>query len=154
MRRIALWMASTVVLVVLLFGYHTSLEGPTRTTASAPTQAPGVVSTRPSPGSAGSGQAPSSSRTIVNGSVADTVYGPVQIQIQTSGHKITDVRILIAPSGSGRDQEINSYALPILRRETLAAQSADIQAVSGATYTSDGYRRSLQAALDAAHLGQ
>ena len=153
MRRIALWMASTVVLVVLLFGYHTSLEGPTTTTASAPTQAPGVVTPHPSSGSAGSGPAPSSDRKIVNGSVADTVYGPVQIQIQTSGHKITDVRILDAPSGSGRDQEINSYALPILRRETLAAQSADIQAVSGATYTSDGYRRSLQAALDAAHLG-
>jgi uncharacterized protein with FMN-binding domain len=59
----------------------------------------------------------------------------------------------VYPSGNGRDREINAYALPVLRQETLAAQSATIDAVSGATVTSEGYRESLQSALDAAHLG-
>ena len=53
---------------------------------------------------------------------------------------------------NGRDVEINAQALPVLRQETLAKQSADIDAVSGATVTSDGYKESLQSALDAAKL--
>ena len=69
-----------------------------------------------------------------------------------TGGRITDVSVLQVPDGNGRDQEINAYALPVLREETLAAQSAHIDTVSGATVTSDGYRESLQAALDAAHL--
>ena len=56
------------------------------------------------------------------------------------------------PNGNCRDQQINAYALPILAQEALAAQSADIDTVSGATVTSDGYIDSLQAALDQAHL--
>jgi uncharacterized protein with FMN-binding domain len=58
----------------------------------------------------------------------------------------------IYPNGNGRDQQINAYALPILRQETLTAQNAHINTVSGATITSDGYLESLQAALDAANL--
>ena len=67
--------------------------------------------------------------------------------------KITDVQVPVYPQENGRDQQINAYALPALRQETLDAQSATIDAVSGATVTSDGYRQSLQSALDAAHLG-
>ncbi|MGC0371044.1 FMN-binding protein [Microbacterium sp. SLBN-111] len=55
------------------------------------------------------------------------------------------------PSEDFRDQQINSRALPILVQETLSAQSADIDMVSGATYTSTGYKKSLQSALDEAH---
>ena len=58
----------------------------------------------------------------------------------------------VYPNENGRDQEINAYALPVLRQETLDAQSANIDTVSGATVTSDGYIESLQAALDAAQL--
>jgi uncharacterized protein with FMN-binding domain len=83
--------------------------------------------------------------------VAQTVWGPVQVQVRITGRKITDVTTLIYPTGTERDQEINSYALPRLRRQALTVQSAQIDGVSGATYTSDGYRRSLQAALDSAH---
>ena len=61
------------------------------------------------------------------------------------------MRALTYPSGNGHDTAINAYALPQLRQEVLAAQSAQVDAVSGATVTSDGYRESLQAALDAAH---
>jgi uncharacterized protein with FMN-binding domain len=61
------------------------------------------------------------------------------------------VTALQVPSGNRRDAEINAYAVPQLRTEALAAQSAQIDVVSGATVTSEGYMESLQAALDSAH---
>jgi uncharacterized protein with FMN-binding domain len=76
----------------------------------------------------------------------------VQVTITVAGGKITSVAVPQYPNGNGRDTEINAYALPILKQETLSAQSANIDTVSGATVTSDGYLQSLQAALDAAHL--
>jgi uncharacterized protein with FMN-binding domain len=76
----------------------------------------------------------------------------VQVTITVANGKITSVAVPTYPNGNGRDLEINSYALPILQQETLSAQSAHIDAVSGATVTSDGYVESLQAALDAAHI--
>jgi uncharacterized protein with FMN-binding domain len=74
------------------------------------------------------------------------------VTITVAGGKVTGVQVPTYPDNNGRDREINAYALPILRQETLAAQSAHIDTVSGATVTSDGYIESLQAALDAAHL--
>jgi len=69
-----------------------------------------------------------------------------------SGGKIVDVAVPTYPTGNRRDKEINARALPILRKATLAAQGANIDTVSGATVTSEGYIESLQAALDAAHI--
>jgi hypothetical protein len=89
---------------------------------------------------------------VVGGTVTDTQFGPVQVQLVLSDGKITGVQVLQAPQESRRDFSINSEALPILDREALAAQSAQIDTVSGATYTSDGYVRSLQSALDRAGL--
>jgi uncharacterized protein with FMN-binding domain len=66
---------------------------------------------------------------------------------------ITDVQVPEYPDGNRRDEEINAEALPILTGETLSAQSAKIDMVSGATVTSDGYLESLQSALDQAGLG-
>ena len=66
--------------------------------------------------------------------------------------RITDVTVPQYPNGNSKDQQINSRALPILIRETLDAQGAEIDMVSGATVTSDGYIQSLQAALDEAGL--
>jgi uncharacterized protein with FMN-binding domain len=88
----------------------------------------------------------------VNGAVIDTMYGPVQVQVTVSSSRIVSADAINYPQGGGRDQEINSRAIPQLDQETMQAQSARIDTVSGATYTSDGYRRSLQSALDAAHL--
>jgi uncharacterized protein with FMN-binding domain len=77
----------------------------------------------------------------------------VQVQITTDASgKITDVEVVEYPSGNGEDQRINSYALPRLVQETLDAQSADVDMVSGATVTSEGYVESLQSALDQAGL--
>jgi uncharacterized protein with FMN-binding domain len=69
-----------------------------------------------------------------------------------SAGRITAVEAVQYPNGNGRDQEINSYALPLLARAAVAAQTADIDLVSGATVTSDGYVQSLQSAIDKAHL--
>jgi uncharacterized protein with FMN-binding domain len=110
------------------------------------------VATDAGGGSTASGSAASGSDGSYDGSVASTRFGPVQVRITVADGKITDVTVLTAPDRDRRDQEIIAYALPILRDEALQAQNADIDTVSGATYTSDGYRESLQAAIDAAHL--
>jgi uncharacterized protein with FMN-binding domain len=86
----------------------------------------------------------------VQGPVISTRYGDVQVQVTISGGAITDVTALQLPSRDGRSQRIASIAEPILRQEALTAQSARIDLLSGATYTSDGYARSLQSALDSA----
>ena len=153
MKRIAIWLASTVTVVVLLFGYHTSTN---QTSTAAPTHnvsSPSAQASSSASRSAGSGASRSASAARPNtytGSVADTRWGPVQVQISVTAHQVTDVTILQQPNGNSRDAEINDAALPILLQETMSAQSANIDMVSGATVTSDGYVRSLQAALDEA----
>jgi uncharacterized protein with FMN-binding domain len=166
MRRITMWLFSTVAAVVLLFSYRTSTGNAVTTTppvASAPLTTGAAPD--PSPSSSSSSSSPSSSPTpssssgssssgtkTYTGSMAQTRWGPVQVSITVTDGKIADVAVPVYPNGNGRDQEINAYALPVLQQETLSAQSAQIDAVSGATVTSDGYVESLQAALDAAHL--
>jgi uncharacterized protein with FMN-binding domain len=169
-RRITLFIVGTVCGLVLLFSYRTSTMGAraggtgTPADATAPPGIVGAPAPAPSAGSAGpvssSGAAPSSGApapapaakdVVVNGTVANTRWGPVQVQVHISGGRIVDVKTLQTPHGNQRDLEINSYAVPVLRKEVLDAQSADIDTVSGATVTSDGYIRSLQYALDAAH---
>jgi uncharacterized protein with FMN-binding domain len=76
----------------------------------------------------------------------------VQVQITVTDGKITAANAIVYPQNNGRDQQINSYAIPQLNQETLAASSAQIDMVSGATYTSEGYLGSLQSALDKAGL--
>ncbi|NUW45906.1 FMN-binding protein [Nonomuraea rhodomycinica] len=86
------------------------------------------------------------------GDAADTRWGPVQVRITVAGKKITHVEVVQAPDTNHRDIEINQRALPVLQQETLSAQSARIDTVSGATYTSEGYVASLQSAIDRAGL--
>jgi len=160
MRRITLWIVSTIAALVLLFSYRTSLGGSVPS-AAAGAAAPGIVPDRPDPSGAAdrpapqvSSRRPGSAKTVTaNGTVAQTRWGPVQVQVTITGGKITEVRVLQRPSGNDQDDEINAYALPQLRAEVLSAQSASIDTVSGATVTSGGYLESLQAALDAAHFG-
>lgn len=95
--------------------------------------------------------APSPARTVVNGAVENTEYGPVQVQVTVAGGKITEVKTLQHPYEEQRSRQISAIALPQLRAEALAAQSSRIDGVSGATYTTEGYIASLQSALDAAH---
>lgn len=85
------------------------------------------------------------------GSAISTRYGPVQVAVTLANGRITNVDVVQVPTRDRRDREINDYAVPQLTSETMDAQSTAIDAVSGATYTSQGYIRSLQSALDQAH---
>lgn len=152
MRRITLWVLSTISALVLLFSYRTSTMGPGgEAVATAPGPTGGGTSGSGT-GTSGSAHGGASAGGSFDGSVAQTRWGPVQVRITVSNRRITAVDALQVPSGNFRDQRINQHAVPILHRETLQAQSAQIDSVSGATITSDGYRESLQAAIDAAHL--
>jgi len=86
--------------------------------------------------------------TAVDGKVASTSYGPVQIQLIKKDTKIVKVAVLVQPTNTLHDVQIGEFAFPKLISETLAAQNGKIDAVSGATYTSAGYIQSLQSALD------
>ena len=86
--------------------------------------------------------------TAVDGKVANTSYGPVQIQLIERSGKIVKVAVLVQPTNTLHDVQIGEFAFPKLISETLTAQDAKIDAVSGASYTSAGYVQSLQSALD------
>ena len=154
MKRIATWFLSTVTVVVLMFGYHTS----TNSTLSATSQ-PAYVGSSSTSGSTssttksnGGSNSNSTSSSTVTGDVAQTRWGPVQVELTVNAASVTEVRVLQYPTGNSTDEQINSYALPVLIQETLDSQSANIDMVSGATVTSVGYQQSLQSALDQAGL--
>ena len=84
------------------------------------------------------------------GPVVDVSYGNVQVQITVSKGKITDAQALVAPTG--KNDRYTSFSVPVLRKQTLAAQSDAIQGASGASYTSYGWYKSLQGALSKAGL--
>ena len=178
MRRITLWVLSTISTLVLLFSYHTSTSStaragtsiiaPQSTTATGSTAtgstttggsasgttASGTGST--SAAATGSGSTATSGATAasetVDGSVVSTRFGNVQVQITVENGQITKSVVTQVPWTDRRDQEINSQAVPILNSEVLSAQSANIDMVGGATFTSQGYIQSLQSAIDQAGL--
>lgn len=162
MRRAIITIAATITGLVLLLGFKThpmiqpssaasprqsAVSGPAAGAAPGAAPAPGPTSSAASPPAAGT---PGGKTQSFTGAAVDTRYGPVQVQITVTGSKITDVTALQVPSESGRDQQINSYAVPQLNQEVLAAQSAQVDTISGGTYTSEGYLTSLQSALDQA----
>ncbi|WP_327319555.1 FMN-binding protein [Streptomyces sp. NBC_01235] len=150
LRRIVLASAATVSGMVLLLSLkpHTTPSVAGLATSPAPSS-----SSSTSGGTTGSGGSSGSAATgtqTLTGDSVQTRYGPVQVRVTLTNGKITDVTAVEYPQENPRDQQINAYAVPQLTREVLTAQSADIDTVSGATYTSDGYRESLQSALDSA----
>jgi uncharacterized protein with FMN-binding domain len=178
-KRITFWLLSTLSVVVLLFGYDGSTSATTsasppaaissdNTSGSTSSSASSSGSGSSGSGSSGSGSSGSGTSgsgtsgsgtsgstggtTTVTGSVANTQWGPVQVELTVTDGRITDVNVLQYPSGNPKDVEINDYALPILTQETTSSQSASIDMVSGATVTSTGYIESLQSAIDQADL--
>jgi uncharacterized protein with FMN-binding domain len=139
MRRITYWLLSTVSGLVLLFTYSTSTAGSVASGGNAQPAAAGKVD--PSKG-------PISN---VDGKLVKTRWGPVQVQVAVQAHKIVAVKLLKLPAGA-MDQFIAKRSIPTLIKETLASQSAHIDIVTTATYTSNGYIASLQSALDNASL--
>ncbi len=169
MRRVLLAIGGTVTGLVMLLSFKSHSSSPVASQGTQGSQAVqgGSAATAPaadsngsgSPaagssgagksaaGSSSSGSAASGARTI-DGNVANTMYGPVQIQLTVQNNKIAKVTILEQPQSSQHDIEIGQFAFPVLISETLKAQSAHIDSVSGATYTSGGYVQSLQSAID------
>lgn len=168
MKRILLALVGTVagLTALLSFKSHAGLagrgglpaaslpsSGPSSAAPSAPSSAPSAGPSS-APSSAASPTAPSrapaaSTRTIA-GQAIQTQYGVVQVQVIVSGSTIKNVSFLQLTADDPRSAAINSQAAPILLQQTLSAQSANIDGVSGATYTSEGYVQSLQSALDQA----
>lgn len=128
-----------------------------RASGSTSSGSAGSKSPTGSKGSASSGsasRAPAAPQSgTVDGAVVGTQYGSVQVRVSFTGKKITNVHALQLTDSSSTSVSISAGAAPILRREALAAQSAQIDVVSGATYTSEAYQQSLQSAIDSAHLG-
>ncbi|MEU8820513.1 FMN-binding protein [Actinoplanes sp. NPDC048796] len=154
MRRITLWAFSTVAALVLLFSYRTSTNTPaTPAAAEAPLSEPSAAgSTPPSAGPSGSASASTSKSGPLeyDGSSVQTQWGPLQVHITVAEGKITEITAPTSPADNPADAGVTAGALPQLREQVLAAQSASIDGVSGATFTSEAYKQSLQAALDAA----
>jgi uncharacterized protein with FMN-binding domain len=163
MRRVILSIVGTVAGLVALLSFKSHL--PSVPSASAAISGSGGTSSSAgSPASSSSSSASStvpgefpegslagqltSGETAVNGKVASTVYGPVQIQLIMRNRKIVKVAILQQPQNTTNDIQIGNFAFPKLIGETLTAQDAKVDAVSGASYTSAGYIQSLQSAVD------
>ena len=143
---------STLTALVLLFGYHTSTSSQAAAGGQSSAVAPVPSGSDATSGTASSGTASSGTSSTVTGDEASTRWGPVQVELTVANGTITDVSVVQYPNGNGKDQQINARALPVLIQETLDAQNATIDMVSGATVTSEGYLESLQSALDKAGL--
>ena len=157
MKRVILAIVSTVASLVLVLSFKT------HSPSAAATPPAAVSSTGTSTGTSGStsGGASSSSSTTkqststtktYTGDAAMTRYGPVQVQVTVKNGAVTSVAATDYPMSDPRDAQINSYAIPQLNSEAASAGNANIDMVSGATYTSEGYLSSLQSALDKAGL--
>ncbi len=139
-------------------------SGTTGTATPSAAPAPSAPTASGATGSPTSGSSPSASASAApaapsgsglksgtfTGDSAQTPFGNVQVQLTIAGGKITEVKALQLTNEGGRSVEISNYAAPILRQEVLAAQSANVDNVNGATYTTDGYLTSVQSALDKA----
>jgi uncharacterized protein with FMN-binding domain len=112
-----------------------------------PTTGTGSASSTADPGTAAATNGAYKDGTAT-GSVISTRFGDVQVEVTISGGAISDVTALQLPNNDRRSQQIASAAEPVLREEALTAQSASIDVLSGATFTSEAYAKSLQAALD------
>jgi uncharacterized protein with FMN-binding domain len=169
MRRVVLALGGTIAGLVMLLSFRTHMgsaavagvSGAGGKTGSGGTSASGTGGSAGSAGAAGSAggvaaaapasvSAGSGTGTAVTGNVIMTGYGPTQVQLTLNAGKIVRVTVLQHTDDGASSQVIDGHALPVLNSETLTAQSARINAVSGASYTSAGYIKSLQSALDKA----
>ena len=160
MRRAVLAFGSTVAGLILLLSFrsHTSSAASAGVSAAgtgsaSSATAPSAPATPPASPSAAGSQGPTAKATgnrVLTGDVINSPYGPSQVAITLTGNKITKVTVLQHTNDGSNSQMIDGNALPKLTAETLSAQSAKIDAVSGASYTSAGYIKSLQSALDKA----
>ena len=160
MKRVIATILATVAGVVALLdfksnGHPLTAAGAlpsagTTPTQSTPSPSAGTAATSSSAAGSSSAAAPVSKTYL--GAPITTRYGIVQVKATVTADKLTNVAFVQLEAFDDRSQQINSAAAPILLQESLQAGNANVQTVSGATYTSDGYVQSLQSALDAAGL--
>lgn len=143
MKRVVAAISLTIAGLALVLGFKTR-EVPTAAPSDT-TRPPTGETTTTSPGT-------TAAAIQVDGPTVQTPYGPVQVAVVVSGGTLVDIIALQLPSGNSETNAINGFAGPRLREMALQAQSAQIDVVSGATFTSRGYAASLQAALDGAGL--
>jgi hypothetical protein len=158
MRRLLIALASTAAGLAAVLSFKTHSSAATSNVAAPATGAQSSTSGTPSGTPTGVGSATAAAKgggvgatvgtRTLTGAVDNTQYGPMQVEVVLQGHKITDVKVLQQTNTGTESQQIDANAIPQLTRETLTAQSARIDAVSGASYTSAGYIQSLQSALD------
>ena len=166
MRRMPIVVAGTAAGLAAVLGFHTETMGTNLVSgvsgASGTAKAPGGASavgggssttTTPSPIGSASGSTstttttPTGTRTALCADVQYR-YGELELEVTVTGSRITNVQPVIDTAFDPHSSQVNSYAEPLLQSETLQAQSANISGVSGATFTSQAYVQSLQAALD------
>jgi uncharacterized protein with FMN-binding domain len=160
MRRVILAVTATIAGLVALLSFksHSPTVPVAATTGTGGGSSSSTSASTPSSSSSSATTVPGEFRSVagtltagettVTGKVANTAYGPVQLELVVKNHKIVKVAVLEQPTNTLHDIQIGEFAFPRLISETLATQTAKIDAVSGASYTSAGYISSLQSALD------
>jgi uncharacterized protein with FMN-binding domain len=151
MRRVILAVTGTIAGLVALLSFKSHAPALSAATTSGTGSGSSASSSSSVPGEFPTGSEATDlpkDEAAITGQVANTVYGPVQVQLIARNNKIVKVAILQQPTNTIHDIQIGQFAFPRLISETLAAQNAKIDAVSGASYTSAGYIASLQSALD------
>ena len=153
--RAAVAIVATAIAVVLLFSFKTPAQARPHTPAADVSQASPTPNASASPSDSTAPTPTPAGPTYKDGQYAGqdilTEFGDVQVKVTISGGRITDVQPLQLPFDRRRSAEISQYAAPRLHDEVLQVQSAQIDTLSGATYTSEAYAQSVQAALDQAH---
>ena len=156
-KRAAVAIVATALAVVLLFSFKTPAQARPHIPAADVAQASPTPKASPTPSDSSvptptpSPVGPTYKDGQYTGQAIFTEFGDVQVKVTIAGGRITDVQPLQLPFAKRRSAEITQYAAPRLHDEVLQVQSAQIDSVSGATYTSDAYAQSVQAALDQAH---
>jgi len=126
---------------------NNSIPNTTSTNSSSSTT--GSTNSTGSAGTSNSSRRPYKDGTYT-GSTADAYYGNVQVSVTITGGKINDVKFLQYPDTHSTSVAINQQAMPYLQQEAIQAQSANVQLISGATFTSQAFIQSLNAALSQA----
>ena len=151
MRRVILAVTGTIAGLVALLSFkaHVPTVPVASTSGTGGSSTSSSSSSRTIPGEFQSAVGPlTAGETTITGKVGNTVYGPVQIELVVKSHRIVKVAVLEQPTNTIHDIQIGEFAFPKLISETLTAQNAKVDAVSGASYTSAGYISSLQSAVD------
>lgn len=147
MRRAVIATVATAIGLVVLLGFK---SGQAPRVALGSSQSGPIIPGSPIP-SASASPAPTSGPTAartITGQAVQIPFGLVQVRVTVSGRHIDSVSALQLPNDNPQSAQISQIAGPMLAQEVLSAQSANINVVSGATYTSEGYAQSLQSALD------